>query len=155
MIHNVYEKIYDLFIKNDKLVVTGNHRFLITRNNEQKWIQAADIQLGDYVLLADGTLYKISKINIQTKFLTVYNFEVSNTHNYYVGENQVLAHNKGGSSKGSKPKKPKIEKPKKQVESAKEKDRYHNIKEKIEDLNTEMERLSKNKDRAYGKHRIK
>ncbi len=36
MIHNVYEKIYDLFIKNDKLVVTGNHRFLITRNNKPK-----------------------------------------------------------------------------------------------------------------------
>ena len=36
MIHNVYEKIYNLFVKDDKLVVTGNHRFLITHNNKQK-----------------------------------------------------------------------------------------------------------------------
>ena len=152
MIHNVYEKIYNLFIKNDKLIVTGNHRFLITRNNEQKWIQAADIQIGDFVLLANGVLYKISKIDIQKRFLTVYNFEVSNNHNYYVGENQVLAHNKGG---GGKAKKKKVEKKKEPTKNIKEKDRYHNIKEKIEDLNTEMKRLSENKDRAYGKHRIK
>ena len=156
MIHNVYEKIYDLFIKNDKLVVTGNHRFLITRNNKQKWVQAADIQIGDYVLLADGSLYKISKINIQTRFLTVYNFEVSNTHNYYVGESQVLAHNKGGGGGGgSKPKKKKVEKKKEPTKNIKEADRYHNIKEKIEDLNAEMKRLNENKDRAYGKDRIK
>lgn len=154
MIHNVYEKIYSLFIKDDKLKVTGNHRFLIIHNNEQKWIEAADLQVGDLVLFADGSLHQISKINTQLRFMTVYNFEVSNTHNYYVGENQILAHNKGKSG-SSKEKKKKVEKPKEKKENIKEKDRYHNIKEAIEDLNTEMDRLNKNKDRAYGKQRLK
>ena len=36
MIHFVHEKIYNLFIKNDKLVVTGNHKFLITHNGVQE-----------------------------------------------------------------------------------------------------------------------
>ena len=154
MIHNVYEKIYSLFVKNDKLKVTGNHRFLVIHNNEQKWIEAADLQVGDLVLFANGSLHQISKIDTQLRFMTVYNFEVSNTHNYYVGENQILAHNKGKSG-SSKEKKKKVEKPKEKKENIKEKDRYHNIKEAIEDLNTEMDRLNKNKDRAYGKQRLK
>ena len=107
------------------------------------------------VFLSTGELCKISNIDIEKKFLTVYNFEVSNTHNYYVGENHILAHNKGGGGGGSKAKKKKEEKHKEPTKNVKEPDRYHNIKEKIEDLNTEMDRLNKNKDRAYGKDRIK
>ena len=154
MIHFVYEKIYNLFVKNEKITATGIHRFLITRKNKRKWIPASDLKVGDLVLLANGELQEISKIDTEVKPLTVYNFEVSNTHNYYVGENQILAHNKGGGG-GGKAKKKKTEKPKEKKENIKEKDRYHNIKEQIEDLNTEMERLEKNKDRAYGKDRIK
>ena len=107
MIHFVHEKIYSLFVKNDKLVVTGNHKFLITHKGQQEWIEASDIQIGDFVLLANGTLCEISDIDIETKFLTVYNFEVSNTHNYYVGKNQILAHNKGGGGGSGKAKKKK------------------------------------------------
>ena len=155
MVHIVKEKIYSLFIKDEELTVTGIHRFLITRNNRQEWIQASELQEGDLVLLADGTLQEISDINIEEKPLTVYNFEVSNTHNYYVGENQILAHNKGGGGGKGSSKKAKTEKPKEKKKNIKEEDRYHNIKEKIDDLNKSMDRLNKNKDRAYGKDRIK
>ena len=150
MIHFVHERIYSLFIKDEKLKVTGNHKFLITRNNEQGWVQAADLKVGDLVLLSDGTLQKIIKINSELKHETVYNFEVSNTHNYYVGKNQVLAHNKGGGGgKNSAPKKQKREKP------VKEKDRYHDLKEKIKDLTTETSRLEKIRNRVWGKEKLK
>lgn len=36
MIHSIYEKIYNLFIKNEKITATGNHKFLITRKNKKK-----------------------------------------------------------------------------------------------------------------------
>ena len=42
MIHNTTEEIYSLFIENEKLQVTGIHRFLITRNNKQEWIMASN-----------------------------------------------------------------------------------------------------------------
>ena len=54
MIHNVYEKIYNLFVKNDKLVVTGNHRFLVIHNKKQQWMPAEDIRINDLVLLSSG-----------------------------------------------------------------------------------------------------
>ena len=152
MIHFVHEKIYSLFIKDEKLKVTGNHKFLITRNNKQEWIQAADLKVGDSVLLSNGTLQKIIKINSELKHETVYNFEVSDTHNYYVGKNQILAHNKGGgggSGSGKTPQKQKREKP------VKEEDRYHDIKSQIKDLTTEMSRLEKIKDRVWGKEKLK
>ena len=98
MIHNVVEPIYTLYIKNEQLRVTGIHRFLIKRNNLE-WIPVQDIKIGDWILFADGTWHLIWKIDINIEHQIVYNFEVSNNHNYYVGYNQILAHNKGG--KGS------------------------------------------------------
>lgn len=102
MIHLVKEKIYTLYVERDKLVVTGIHRFYITRGKEASWIPAEELCVGDKVRFADGTLHDIAKISVEEKSLIVYNFEVSNTHNYYVGRSQILAHNKGGSgSSGS------------------------------------------------------
>ena len=99
MIHDVEEEIYTLTIEDEKLVVTGIHRFLIERNGKKEWIAAAALCAGDNVLFADGTLHSISQIDVEDKALRVYNFEVSNNHNYYVGQHCILAHNKGGSSK--------------------------------------------------------
>lgn len=152
MIHFVHEKIYSLFIKDEELKVTGNHKFLITRDNKQEWIQVSDLKIGDLVLLSDGTLQEINEIANEIKYETVYNFEVSNTHNYYVGKNKILAHNKGGGKGSGKDSAPKKQKREKLVD---EKDRYHDIKEEIKDLNTEMDRLEKIKDRVFGKAKLK
>lgn len=150
MIHFVHEKIYSLFIKDEKIKATGNHKFLIIHNNNQKWTEVSDIQIGDLVLFSDGTWHEISDIDYEVKHETVYNFEVSDTHNYYVGKNQVLAHNKGGGGgKNSAPKKQKREKP------VQEKDRYHDLKEKIKDLTTETSRLEKISSRVWGKEKLK
>ena len=71
------------------------------------------------------------------------------------------SHGGGGAGKkssgggGSKTPKRTTQKKKEHIKNVSEKDRYHNIKEKIEDLNTEMGRLNKNEDRAYGKDRVK
>jgi hypothetical protein len=48
-------------------------------------------------MFADGTWHVIHKIDINIEHRTVYNFEVSHNHNYYVGHNQILVHNKGKS----------------------------------------------------------
>jgi len=96
MIHDVEEDIYTLHIEDEELVVTGIHRFLI--GNE--WIPASALATGNLVRFADGTLHAISEIDIEEMAIRVYNFEVSNNHNYYVGNNSILAHNKGGGGGG-------------------------------------------------------
>ena len=58
---------------------------------------------------------------------------------------------KGGGGGGSS-KKPTVKEHKK---PEKKEDRYHDIKERIEDLNTELKRLQKTEDRVYGKAKLK
>ena len=100
MIHDVAEEIYFLYIEDEVLQVTGIHRFYIKRDDQINWICAAELQMGDLVLFSDGSWHEIENIEVQVLFTTVYNFEVSNNHNYYVGKNSVLAHNKGGKGGG-------------------------------------------------------
>ena len=100
MIHNTIEPIYTLYIKDEQLRVTGIHRFLISRDifhSTLQWVPAADLQIGDWMFLADGTWHLIHNIEVNVEHQIVYNFEVAGNHNYYVGRNQILAHNKGGS----------------------------------------------------------
>ena len=102
MIHDTKEPIYTLYIQNEQLRVTGIHRFFITKNiltGVPQWIAAENLKVGDWVLFANGTWHVIWKIEINIEQQTVYNFEVSGNHNYYVGRNQILAHNKGGGNK--------------------------------------------------------
>jgi len=101
MIHATIEPIYTLYIRNEQLRVTGIHKFLIKRNDIIDWIKAEDLKLGDWVLFADGTWHLILDIDVNVEAQIVYNFEVSHNHNYYVGEYQILAHNKGGGGGGS------------------------------------------------------
>ena len=149
MIHKTIEKIYSLFIEDEKLQVTGIHRFLITRNNKKEWIQASELKVGDLVLFADGTLHRISKIKTRLRILTVYNFEVSNNHNYYVGKNQILAHNKGGGGGGGKAATTKAATHKHEVH------RYNNEENTVKGLSTIYDRLETAKSKAFGADRIR
>lgn len=59
---------------------------------------------------------------------------------------------KGGGGGGSKEKKKTVKEHKK---PEKKEDRYHDIKERISDLNRELKRLQKTEDRVYGKAKLK
>ena len=100
MIHNVVENIYTLYIENEQIHSTGIHRFYIKRNNDFKWIAAEQLTTQDQVLFGDGSWHIIQRIEINMESTIVYNFEVSNTHNYYVGINRILVHNKRRSGSG-------------------------------------------------------
>lgn len=150
MIHNTTEEFYSLFIENEELQATGVHRFLITRNNKQEWIMASNLIKGDLVLFADGTLHEISKIKIKIQTLTVYNFEVSNNHNYYVSKSQILAHNKGGGGGGGgKAATTKAATHKHEVH------RYNNEENAVKGLSNIYDRLETAKSKAFGADRIR
>jgi len=86
---NLTEDLYTLTFDNSTLKVTESHRFYI----EGEWIAAKDLKIGDKVMYADGTYHTIKAISYITESNTVYNFEVENNHNYYVGDKSILVHN--------------------------------------------------------------
>ena len=74
--------------------VTGNHKFWIMRGAKKSWIPASELVVGDLVMFSDRSLHRISKIDVEKLSTGVFNIEVSKNHNYYVGRNGILAHNK-------------------------------------------------------------
>lgn len=151
MIHLLYEPIYTLYIENEKLVVTGIHRFLITDNNSTYWIPASELQINDLVLFADGTLHQIYNITTETKAVVVYNFEVSGNHNYYVGYNQILAHNKGGGGGGNTKANP----AKRTKTESIQVERYKEVTDSINDLSRSLSKANSESDKLWGENRLK
>ena len=92
---NIHE-MYELTINGDVLKVTDVHPFYVRKSASSKdyaWIEAQDLKVGDILLMNDGNLVKIQKINHYNNKETVYNLDVENNHNYYVGK-WYLVHNK-------------------------------------------------------------
>lgn len=145
MIHDVTEEIYDLYIEDEILTVTGIHRFYVRRKHDIEWIPASDLHIGDYVLFADGNWHPIFKIKIKIRSLLVYNFEVSHNHNYYVGRNQILAHNKGGGGGGGSAK---TIQPKEKKEH--KKDYYEKVNSQLDKLKEQLSGIEKQEDRLIG-----
>ena len=75
-------------ILNNKINTTSEHRFY---TSDSKWIHARDLNIGDKILNIDGSYQSIEIINLDSQPHTVYNFEVEETHNYFVED--ILAHN--------------------------------------------------------------
>ena len=154
MIHDTTEPIYTLYIKNEQLRVTGIHRFFVTDKitfGIPQWVHAANLKVGDWVLFADGTWHVIHKIEVNIEHQTVYNFEVSHNHNYYVGRNQILAHNKGGS--GGKGGSGKAQEPKKINSKEKkehEKNYYEEVDNQISKIEKTLSKIEKQEDRLIG-----
>lgn len=155
MIHFTVENIYTLYIANEILKVTGIHRFFIKRNNQVSWIHAQDLQINDLVLFASGEWVPILNIEKQIRFRKVYNFEVSNTHNYYVGENQILAHNKGRRETSRRRTEPKrVEVKREAYKPREETERYHVVRNQLETIGKELDKIDMAYDRAFGSNKL-
>jgi intein/homing endonuclease len=69
------------------LKVTDVHPFYVRKSatsNDYAWTKAKDLKVGDMLLMSDGNLVKIDKINHYNNQETVYNLEVADNHNYFV-----------------------------------------------------------------------
>jgi len=64
------------------------------------FVHAQDLKTGDKVLLLDGSITEIERVELEhTKEpVKIYNFEVEDWHTYYVSESGVLVHNRGCNS---------------------------------------------------------
>ena len=59
-----------------------------------KKVSQKELKVGDYLLGSDNKYHKIKDIIHYHNEDLVYNIEVENNHNYYVGNNGYLVHNK-------------------------------------------------------------
>lgn len=64
-----------------------------SENDDGEWREAGKLEVGDLIRKADGAWAKIENISQRSKGETVYNFEVPDNHNYFVGQTSLLAHN--------------------------------------------------------------
>jgi len=79
----------------DSIKSTPSHPFYTQRANAKNsaWISAVQIRVGDSILSAKGDWVKVVSTSAIEKDQYVYNFEVAENHNYYVGSIGVLVHN--------------------------------------------------------------
>jgi hypothetical protein len=74
-----------------------------------RWVNAADLRVGDVVLLRDGRAERITRIDVRRERTTVYNFHVADLHNYAAGSAEVLVHNTSRATRAAlKAAKPKL-----------------------------------------------
>lgn len=89
---NIAEKYICINTQNGMMKATGQHRFWIPVEN--KWIMANSLQKGMNFLNLEGKKVTIISLEIQEAEVKTYNLEVEEHHNYYVGQDEILTHNK-------------------------------------------------------------
>jgi hypothetical protein len=97
-----YRKVLNTFIRETNTIyrltyedetvleTTWNHPFYI---QDKGFVEARYLKAGDLSVTSNGKTLKLASIQIEDRIETVYNFEVEDTHTYFVGEDEVLVHN--------------------------------------------------------------
>ena len=66
----------------------------VCMENHHNYVAAQNLKIGDILLDGKGVTLRLDSFVVEPDTtLTVYNFEVENLHNYYVGTQEVLVHN--------------------------------------------------------------
>jgi hypothetical protein len=99
-------EIVKVRIKGEKKAIeaTPEHPFYVrtvkrvrantTNENEGEWVEARNLAAGDLVRTATGAWEQVlSAEKVSRAEETVYNFEVEDNHNYFVGDQGFLVHN--------------------------------------------------------------
>jgi hypothetical protein len=92
LFENVCDRYIEIYTSHDKIEATGAHRFWIPSKN--KWVKARELSIGMKFQDIEGKSIEILDLKIIDQVEKTYNFEVEDLHNYYVGKDQVLSHNK-------------------------------------------------------------
>jgi hypothetical protein len=75
---------------NETITATATHPFRVASKG---WVLAGDLQAGDQFISLTGDTETVTKTTTTNATALVYNFEVENTHTYFVGEQPILVHN--------------------------------------------------------------
>jgi hypothetical protein len=89
------KELVDVEVDGETITATDGHPFWV--DDEGRWVDAEDLEVGDLLLLADGTTTEVDGVWHHTQTLTVHNLTVEGIHTYHVaiGEADALVHNCG------------------------------------------------------------
>lgn len=73
--------------------VTDNHPYYV---EGQGWVEVADLTVGMTIATMEGNPVTLASITNTGKIERTYNFEVADFHTYFVGDQHVLVHSRGG-----------------------------------------------------------
>lgn len=92
--NNVNYEMCKIRLNNELIESTAGHHYL---EKSRGWTEAKDLKEGDVLINMSGDENKVLGMELKqyNEGTTVYNLEVEKNHNYFVGNNQVLVHNKG------------------------------------------------------------
>ncbi|MCE7989395.1 MAG: hypothetical protein DYG89_50225 [Caldilinea sp. CFX5] len=105
VISHVDPSLIELTIDGETLETTAEHPFyvmasapwLATGASQGRWVDAGDLHVGDAVRQADGTTGIVQAVVVVQRSQPMYNLTVAVAHTFFVGEQQWLVHNCGGS----------------------------------------------------------
>ena len=93
LFRNETEEWIHVTVNGEEIICTPEHPFYVPQKG---WTNAVDLRAGDILVMLNGEYVVIEQV--QHELLespeATYNFEVEDFHTYYVGEDQVLVHNK-------------------------------------------------------------
>ncbi|MEL7219794.1 MAG: polymorphic toxin-type HINT domain-containing protein, partial [Bacteroidota bacterium] len=87
----VWQKMVQIVIGSDTIMATNNHPFYIPAL--RRYLPADSLRRQMKLLTLAGTLLTVQSATALDTTIQVYNFEVDEHHNYFVGEEGVLVHN--------------------------------------------------------------
>ena len=96
--HPHQDHLLKLKIEGERVAIeaTPSHPFWVRRTGKAAvWITAGRMHAGDLVLTEKGKWEQVTEDVPLNKLATVYNFEVQDDHDYFVGSTGVLVHNAG------------------------------------------------------------
>ncbi|WP_145333991.1 S8 family serine peptidase [Paenibacillus xylanexedens] len=88
--NTVSEGVYTLQVDGTDIRTTGNHPFWV---HTKGWTDAEALKVGDQLELEDGKFKSITSIAYSDETIEVYNFTVTDYHNYYISDLGILTHN--------------------------------------------------------------
>ena len=91
LFRNEKERIVQIDVAGEEIQTTLGHPFYAVGKG---WVKAGELKAGDVLKLYDGKEAEINSISIkESKPVITYNFEVEDSHTYYVTQSDVLCHN--------------------------------------------------------------
>jgi len=83
------EEILYLVIDGELIVTTPDHPFYM----DGEWIPAGELEAGDEILKADGSVGFVESLEVALEPTEMYNLTVDEAHTFFVGDGQWLVHN--------------------------------------------------------------
>ena len=85
--------LYHVITSEEEIIATEEHPFWVDKKG---WIAACNLVTGDILCSQNGKKIEIIKVFVEylQNPIEVYNFEVEDWHTYFVGEDNILVHNK-------------------------------------------------------------